>query len=75
MRLRYLMHRSQAHSQNFEMQLFASSCLTVRPSTRMEQLRSQWTDFHEIGYLNIIYNSVEKIQISLISDMKNGYFA
>jgi len=28
----------------------ASSCLSVRPSARMEQLGSHWTDFHVIWY-------------------------
>jgi hypothetical protein len=31
----------------------------------MEQLGSQWVDFHEILYLRIFRNSVQKIQISL----------
>jgi hypothetical protein len=26
----------------------ASSCLSIRPPARMEQLGSRWTDFHEI---------------------------
>jgi hypothetical protein len=53
--------------------LLASSCLSaclpaclsvcVRPSVRMEQLDSHWTDFHEIWYLNIFRKSVDKIQI------------
>jgi hypothetical protein len=33
-----------AHSQNREKQLLALSCLSVRPSARMEQLGSQWID-------------------------------
>jgi len=28
-------------------------CLAVRPSVRMEQLGSHWTDFNEIWYLSI----------------------
>ena len=32
------------------------------------------TDFHEIWYLNIFRNSVEKIQVSLKSDNNDGYF-
>ena len=36
----------------------------VRPSVRMEQLGSHWTDFHEISFLIIYRNSVEKTQIS-----------
>ena len=32
---------------NCEKLLLASSYLSVRPSVRMEQLSSHWTDFHE----------------------------
>jgi hypothetical protein len=59
-----------AHSQNFEKQLLASSCLC--PTVRMEQLGSHWADFHKIWYLNIFRKSVEKIQISLKSDKIDG---
>ena len=38
--------------------LLASSCLSVRPYVRVEQLCSHWRDFHEIWYLNILRNSV-----------------
>jgi hypothetical protein len=34
---------------------FSSS---VRPSVRMEQLCSHWTNFHEICYVNIFRNSL-----------------
>jgi hypothetical protein len=54
--------------------LLASSCLSVRLSVRMEQLGFQWTDFREIWHLSILRKSVEKIQVSLKSDMNNGYF-
>jgi len=40
----------------------------------MEQLSSQWMDFHEILYLNIFRKPVYKIQVSLKSDKNNGYF-
>jgi len=40
----------------------------------MEQLASQWTDFHEILYLSIFRKFVEKIQVSLKSDKNNEYF-
>jgi len=30
-----------------------SFVMSVRPSVRMEQLGSHWTDFHEIWYLSI----------------------
>jgi hypothetical protein len=41
--------------ENWEKQLFASSCLSVclSVSIRMEQLSSHWTGFDEIWYLNI----------------------
>jgi hypothetical protein len=41
-------------------------------SARMEQLDSHRTDFYEILYFNIFLNSVEKIQVSLKYDEKNG---
>jgi len=47
--------------------------MSVRPSVRMEQISSQWTDFHEILYLGIFRKSVQKIQVSLIIiDQHNG---
>jgi len=58
--------RKIANSDYFAM----SVCLSVR----MEQLSSLWTDFHEIWYLNIFRNYVEKIQVSLKSDKNNEYF-
>ena len=47
--------------------------LHVRLSFRVEQLGSQRTDFHEIWYLSIFRQSVEKIQVSLKSDKNAGY--
>jgi hypothetical protein len=44
------------------------SCLSVR----MEELGFNWTDFHEIWYLNIFRKSLEKIQVSLKSGSNNG---
>jgi uncharacterized SAM-dependent methyltransferase len=41
----------------------------------MEQLDSQWMDFHEIRYVTIFRKSVEKIQVYLKSDKNNGYVA
>jgi len=38
----------------------ASSCLSLRPSVRMEQIGSHWTDFHEISYLGIFRKYVKK---------------
>jgi len=40
-----------------------SLVVSVRPSVRMEQTGSQWMDFHEIWYLKIYKNSVEKIKV------------
>jgi len=40
----------------------------------MEQLGSDWTDFHEILYLNIFRKPVAKNEVSLGCDKNNGYF-
>jgi hypothetical protein len=54
----------------------ATLSLSVCPTAvRMEQLGSLWTDFREILCLSIFRKSVEKIQVSLKTDKKNGYFA
>jgi hypothetical protein len=45
---------SYACSQICEKRLIEPSCLSVRPSVRMEQLDSHWTDFHESLYLNFL---------------------
>jgi len=47
---------------------------SIHLSVRMEQLGSQWTDFHEISYLKIFRKTVQKIQVSLKSDKNKGYF-
>jgi hypothetical protein len=47
----------QPHSQNYEKRLLASSCLSVRPSVRMEQHGFHWTDFHNISYF-IIFSKI-----------------
>ena len=60
----------EARSQNREKRLLALSCSTVR----MEQLGSHWTDYLEIGCLNIFSKSVEKILVLLKSDQNKGYF-
>jgi hypothetical protein len=54
--------------------LLAPSCLSVRPSVRMEQLSPHWIDFHEIWYLSIFRNSVQNVQVLLKSDKNKGYF-
>jgi len=45
-------------------------CLSIR----MEQLRTHWTDFHEIWHFSIFRKSVEKIQVSLKPNENNVYF-
>ena len=62
-----------ARSQNCEKNTI-SFVMSVRPSVRMEQLNSHWTDFYDIWYLRIFRKSVEKIQVSLKSDKNKGYF-
>ena len=52
----------------------ASSCLSVRPSVRTEQLGLHQTGCHEILCLNTFRNCSEKIQILSKSDKNNGYF-
>ena len=63
-RLRYPAHANfYAHWQNFENLRLASSCLSVCPSVRMEQLGSQRTDFIKI-YMSIFRKFVQKIRVS-----------
>jgi len=50
-----------------------SFVMSVRPSVRMEQLGSHWTDFNEIWDLSIFRKSVEKIEFSVPSH-NNEYF-
>jgi len=50
---------------------------SARPSVRVEQMVSYWWDFHEISYLSTFFfllNFAEKIQVSLKSATKCGYF-
>ena len=63
----------QVRSQNCENRVLAS-VMSVRPSVRMEQLGSHWTDLDETWYLNIFRKSVHKIQVSLNPKKNNGYF-
>jgi len=39
----------------------------------MEELGSDWTDFHDFRYLSIFRKSVEKIRASLKPDESNVY--
>ena len=55
--------------------LLASSCLSVRPSVRIQQPGTHWADFRYVWYLGIFFfKSAEKIQVSLQSDKNNRYF-
>jgi hypothetical protein len=51
-----------------------SFLMFVRPSVRIEQLGSHWTDFHEILYLSIFRKFSWKIKVSLKSDKTKWYF-
>jgi hypothetical protein len=55
-----------------------SACLALLPSAHpsvlMELLGFHWTYFHDMWFFIIFWKSVQKIQISLISDKNNGYF-
>ena len=46
----------------------------VRPSVRIEQLGSRWTEVREIWYLSIFRKYGEKIQVLVKYEKKNGYF-
>jgi hypothetical protein len=48
--------------------------MSVRPSVRLLQLGSHWTDFHEIWYVNIFENLLRKVKFLSKSDMNKGYF-
>jgi hypothetical protein len=43
-------------------QLCLFICLYVRPSVRMEQLGSHWSDFHEISYFRILRKCRENLR-------------
>ena len=55
----------------FAISFFTSVCLFVL----MDKLGSQLMDFHEIWYLNIFQKSVEKIQVSFITEKNSRYFS
>ena len=61
---------------NCEKWLWASSCLSDRPSVRFPACPHgyHWTDFRELCYFSIFRKSGYKIKISLKSDKNNGYF-
>ena len=64
----------QARSQKCAKRLSASSCLSVRPSVRIDQPGFRWSDFIEIWYLRIFRKFVQEIHVSLKSDKNKGYF-
>jgi len=49
--------------------------MSVCPSVYKEQLGCHWADIQEILLLYIFRKTVDKIQVSLKSDKKSGYFA
>jgi hypothetical protein len=61
----------QASSQNCEKRqlrhVYVSVCLSVRLSVHMENLVYHWTDCHDVLYLRIFKESVEKIKFNLYS--------
>jgi len=54
----------------WEKRLLPFSCL----SGRMEQVGSNWTDFHEVWHFWIFREYIMKVQVSLKSDKNNRYF-
>jgi hypothetical protein len=46
----------------------------ICPSLYMEQLGSQWKEFHEIWYLGISRKSVKTVKVSLKYGKNNRYF-
>ena len=66
-------HVFRRFSQNCEKRLLVSSCLSVRPSLRIEQLGSHWTDFHEIWYLSIFRKLPRKFTLTRITGTLHGY--
>ena len=48
--------------------------MSVCPSVHMEQLGSQWTDFHYMLHLSILRKSVDDIKFPLKSDNTIGHF-
>jgi len=47
--------------------------MSGRPSVRMDQAGSVWTDFHSIWHLSICRKTIEEIQVSLTYDKNNRY--
>jgi hypothetical protein len=62
-KIRRYLCRFWALSQNCENRRSASSCLSVCPSVRTEQLGSHRTDFREIWYLDFLENLLRKFKL------------
>ena len=62
-------------STSFVMPIRLSVCLSVSfcPAVLMEELASNWTNFHEISYLSIFPKLVGKIQVPIKYHKKNGH--
>jgi hypothetical protein len=56
--LSWLVKMSCALSYNFENRSLVSSCLSIRPSVRMQQVASHWTEFREVWHLSIFRKSI-----------------
>ena len=50
-----------------------SLVMTVHSSVHIEQLGSNWTDFHDLSYLSTVEN-LQRIQVSVKSDKNKRYF-
>jgi hypothetical protein len=51
-----------------------ASCLSIRPSVRVEKPGSHWTDLNGSLYVSIFRKYVEKIQASLKSENNEVHF-
>ena len=67
-------HRFRPFSQNFKKRILASSCLSVRLSAWDSSAAATGGILIKFDVLRIFRKFVEKIQISLKSDMNNRYF-
>ena len=51
-----------------------SFVMSIRPSVRIKQLGSHWTDFDKTWYLRLFRECVEIIHVTFKSDKNSGYF-
>jgi len=49
--------------------------MSVRPSVRVEQRDSHWTDYYEILYLLFLLKFIDIFQLLLKQDKNNRHFA